>query len=620
MKTYSEYGIEIPGGRSYGQIKTFCPQCHDSRHDKRDKSLSVNLDKGVWNCHYCGWKGSLHIGERAATSVHKDYRRPTPRPDADLSPNIIEWFKKRGISEDTVKSLKIGEGEHYMPQIAKNQNTVHFKFFLKGELINVKYRTGDKLFALETGAELIPYNIDSITGQSDCIITEGEMDCLSFIEAGFPHCISVPNGANKNLSYLDDFIDGWFEDKQTIYIAVDTDEKGLELRTELIRRFGSERCRIVTYGDDCKDANEHLVKYGKESLGNCIRMAADIKIEGVFTVSDIEDDLDSLFENGLSKGATIGIPNFDKLCSFETKRLAIVTGIPGSGKSEFLDEIAERLNMKYGWKFAFFSPENAPVAYHASKLIEKLTGKRFGKGNLSQSDFQNAKAHLQENFYFISPKDDFSVEAILEKAKYLIRRYGIKALVIDPYNRLDLGNTRSKETDLVRDILRTLTIFAQQNDILIFLMAHPTKQSKNSEGIIVAPSLYDIAGSAHFYNMADYGIVVHRNRTENYVEVKVSKVRFKHLGTVGTAKLKYNINNGRYIEYDKSQQPVWDNSNHLTTGFPAPVSPQPATATTTTVPPATNPQPISLPVMGTFTPSLFEAGEIRPNIPQHYDL
>ena len=192
--------------------------------------------------------------------------------------------------------------------------------------------------------------------------------------------------------------------------------------------------------------------------------------------------------------------------------------------------------------------------------------------------------------------------------------------MIDPYIRLHLGNTRSKETDLVRDILRTLTIFAQQNDILIFLMAHPTKQSKNSEGIIVAPSLYDIAGSAHFYNMADYGIVVHRNRTENYVEVKVSKVRFKHLGTVGTAKLKYNINNGRYIEYDKSQQPVWDNSNHLTTGFPAPVSPQPATATTTTVPPATNPQPISLPVMGTFTPSLFEAGEIRPNIPQHYDL
>ena len=624
MKTYSDFGIEIPYGHNHGQVKTFCPQCHEQRRDKRDKSLSVNLDRGIWHCHHCEWKGSLHIGERAETTTHKEYKKPAPRAIPNLSANLISWFQGRGISQNTLVSLKIGEGEHYMPQTGCNRNTVQFNFYLNGELINVKYRTADKLFALEPKAELIPYNIDSITGQSECIITEGEMDCLSFVEAGFPHCISVPNGASKNLSYLDDFIDGWFEDKKTIYIAVDTDTKGLELREELIRRFGTERCRIVTYGDDCKDANEHLVKYGKDGLANCLKMASDIKIEGVFTVSDIEDSLDNLFQNGLSQGATIGIPCFDKLCSFETKRLAIVTGIPGSGKSEFLDEIAERLNMKYGWKFAFFSPENSPVSCHASKLIEKLTGKPFNPQSLSATDYKQAKAHLQSNFYFISPKDDFSVESILEKAQYLIRRYGIKALVIDPYNRLDLGNTKSKETDIVRDILRTLTVFAQQNDILIFLMAHPTKQPKNSEGVIVAPTLHDIAGSAHFYNMADYGIVVHRNRADNFVEIKVSKVRFKHLGTVGTAKLKYNINNGRYLEYEKGQTPVWDNSNHLITGLPQPT---PATTQTPTSPQSTtNTQPsvnipaMGIPIMGSLTPALFDPVEIPPTLPQHYDI
>jgi twinkle protein len=606
MKNYQDFGIEIPYGRTNGQIKTLCPHCHEQRRNKRDKSLSVNLDKGVWNCHYCGWKGTIHVGERATAPIKRTYRRPTQRPMTGLSAKAINWFKSRGISERTLLKMKISEGEHFMPQVGTKMNTVQFNFFLKGELINVKYRTGNKDFTLETGAELIPYNIDSITGTSECIITEGEMDCLSFVEIGHDNCISVPNGASKNLSYLDDFIDGWFEDKQTIYIAVDTDSKGLILRDELVRRFGAERCRIVTYGDDCKDANELLMKYGREQLELSLKNAAEIKAEGVFTVSDFEDSLNSLFQRGLSKGATIGLPNFDALCSFETKRLAIITGIPGSGKSEFLDEVAERLNKRYEWRFAFFSPENAPLEYHASKLIEKITGKHFDPVNLSETEFRQAKDYMQDNFFFISPKDDFCVDSILEKAKYLVRRYGIKALVIDPYNRLDIAYTNNKETDVVRDILRKLTCFAQQNDVLVFLMAHPTKQQRNKDGIVEAPTLYDIAGSAHFFNMADYGIVIHRNRLHSNVEVKVCKVRFKHLGSVGTAYMKYNETNGRYTQYVEGETPIWDNSNHL----PAPVSIIGTTKRADDV----------HPIHKMNNACLFNENEIKPLIPQHYDL
>ena len=94
-------------------------------------------------------------------------------------------------------------------------------------------------------------------------------------------------------------------------------------------------------------------------------------------------------------------------------------------------------------------------------------------------------------------------------------------------------------------------------------MAHPTKQTKNKDGVIEAPTLYDISGSAHFYNKTDFGIVVHRNRVENTVEVIVQKVKFRHLGEVGTALFKYNLNNGRYTDYTPNQEPKWDNTNHL---------------------------------------------------------
>jgi twinkle protein len=192
------------------------------------------------------------------------------------------------------------------------------------------------------------------------------MDALSFYECGRHDVVSVPNGANANLDYLDDYIEEYFDDKETIFIASDTDTKGVILRDELIRRFGAERCRVLEYGEGCKDANEHLMKYGSDSLLKCLANAPEIKLEGIFTVSDFEQSLDALFEYGMQKGVTIGHDNFDRLLSFETKRLCVVTGIPGSGKSEFIDEIAERLNMRYGWRFAYFSPENAPLAYHAS--------------------------------------------------------------------------------------------------------------------------------------------------------------------------------------------------------------------------------------------------------------
>lgn len=572
---WEKYGIKAPYGRS-GNRKVFCPQCHDQRHDKRDKSLSINLETGEFNCHYCGFSGCAAEKEpwekedrpwnnTAPIRRQKpDYKKPAPRKDCfSISGKALEWFRERGISEKTLTTMKVTEGLEWMPQKNGKANTVQFNYYHNGELVNTKFRTGDKCFKLCSGAELLPYGIDNIKGTKECIITEGEMDALSFIECGRCDVVSVPNGANSNLDYLDHYLEEYFDDKETIYIASDTDTKGVVLKEELIRRFGAERCRVIEYGDGCKDANEHLMKYGRESLLKCIENAPEIKIEGVFTVSDFEQSLDALFEHGLQKGVTIGHDNFDRLCSFETKRLCIITGVPSSGKSEFIDEIAERLNIRYGWRFAYFSPENAPLAYHASKLIEKFTGKHFDKEHLTYGEYKQVKQHLETNFFFISPKNDFRVDAILERAKFLVRRKGIKVLVIDPYNRLEDESEGKNETKYISRLLDRLTNFAQQNDVLVILMAHPTKMQKNKDGEPEIPTLYDISGSANFCNKADFGIVVHRNRLENTVEIHIKKVKFKHLGECGMALFKYNLNNGRYSPFVNGTEPVWDNGNHL---------------------------------------------------------
>lgn len=564
MADYSDYGIEIPFGRKSGHIKVFCPKCRDQRSNKRDRSLSVDLDNGVWKCHYCNWTSGLPRNNTSSLKYQKkEYTKPVLKGSALMSEKAIAWFAGRGISMNTLTAMKVTEGKEWMPQKGKEVNTIQFNYYKDGELINTKFRTGDKCFKLVSGAELIPYNLDAIKGSLSCIVTEGEADCLSFVECGRTDVVSVPNGANANLSYLDDYLEEYFDDKEIIYIASDTDTKGVMLRQELIRRFGPERCKVVEYGEDCKDANEHLVKYGKESLLQCLDNAVEPKIEGVFAVEDVEKPLDLLYQKGLQRGYTIGFENFDELCSFERKRLCVLTGIPSAGKSAWLNFIAVRLNMLYDWKFAFFSPESMPIDYHISTLIELITGKKFSKETLPLLEYEAAKEYANDNFFFIYP-DSYTMGNILEKAKSLVRRKGIKALVIDPYNRVESEQDyRQSETQHISKVLDQLTNFAQQNDVLVFLMAHPTKMPKNPDGKFQVPTLYDISGSANFYNKADFGISVHRDKEFGWTEIHVQKVKYRHLGQGGMAKFKYNLFNSRYVPYEDNVPPNWDNNNYL---------------------------------------------------------
>ena len=582
---WQKYGIEVPYGRSSGNYKTTCPNCRDARGNPKDKSLSCNLATGQFYCHHCGWKGSVaemeewekqerrrsYVGTHSTKRQKRDYKRPTPKQTTTtFSDRLLSYMSGRGISQQTLKAMKVTEGEEWMPEKGERKagkiNTVQFNYFLNGELVNTKYRSGDKAFKLVADAEKTFYNIDAIKGESTCIITEGEMDALSFYEACIHNVVSVPNGASDRLEWLEDYWEEFFGDKETIYIAGDNDTAGEKLKQELLRRFGAERCKVVEYGDGCKDANDHLQKYGAESLRKCISEAKDVPIAGAFTLANFEDRLEMMYySGGLKQGATIGHPNFDALCSFETGSLGIVTGIPNHGKSEWLDEMVYRLNLRYGWKFAYFSPENEPLELHFSKLIEKYVGKKMGKETMSVAEYDYAKRHLNENYFFIKPDEGFSPIAILNISRSLVRRNGIKGLIIDPYNYLETETEHGQsETQYISALLSTLKNFAKINGIVVFLVAHPAKMQKNKNtGMYDPPTLYDISGSANFNNKADFGITVHRHFEEGFVEVVVQKVRFKHLGKKGAATFKYNLNNGRYVPYVNGIDAEWDNSNHL---------------------------------------------------------
>lgn len=568
MKSYSDFGIDVPSSSRSGNVKTYCPKCRDTRSNKRDKSLSVDVARGVWHCHYCNWSGSLNVGKRTESTARKTYAKPPQSMAMELPQEVLAWFASRGISPWVLQRANVSyEAKQYG---GETQYTVFFNYMLNGERINYKTRSiKNKTFTLFKDGELIPYNIDSICGTKECIITEGEMDCLSFIEAGYPNCISVPNGANANMNWMDDFVDGWFEDKETIYIATDTDKAGLKLREELIRRFKRERCKIIEFGAH-KDANEVLQYEGVDSLRGCFERAVDVAMPGVYSLDDYEEELDELFKEGHRRGFVTGHYNLDQQVSFELQRLAIVTGVPGSGKSEFIDEMCVRFNLYYDYRVAFFSPENMPTKYHAVKILEKLSGRKcrdIAETNdaeaMTKEEYSETKDYYRDNFFHIIPDGAYTIDNILENARYLVRKRGIRVMVIDPFNRIESEqSSKETETQYISRVLDRLTNFAQQFNVLIFLMAHPTKVHKNN-GNNGIPTMYDINGSANFFNKADFGLVVHRDRDNGYTLVKVEKVKFRHLGSVGDVAFKFNPINGRYVPYDRDENTYISFEDHM---------------------------------------------------------
>ena len=574
MRNFANYQVDIRH-RTSGVIKTICNQCLPTRHNKRDRSLRVNIDTGHCHCYHCG--ADFYVPDdteerekaerqaarkrRAAAVVPQHFQRPVfDASKTTLSDATERWLvETRCIPQSVISELRITEQEEFMPQFGAKERCVCFNYFEGGQLVNTKFRSGKKHFKMVQGAELIPYNIDSLIGQTSCIIHEGELDAASSIAAGFKGVISVPAGANSNLSWLDRFMETHFEDLEEIIIAVDTDSAGIRLRDELVNRLGAERCRVVAYGPDCKDANEHLVKYGLESLRIAIEQAVEVPLEGIFTAADLHGDLRALFDNGFGPGAETGWEEMDKICTYERRRNIIVTGTPGAGKSEWVDELVLRLCLRHQWKIGFFSPENIPIVYHLRKLIEKLTGHRFQNGcGMTEGLLARSEEFLAENVSHISLKGNATPDRVLAKARELVVRRGCRIFVFDPLNRFDHEPAPGQtETQYISNLLNKFTEFATQYNCLLILVAHPRKMNRNpTTGATPRVEMYDINGSADFYNKADYGIVVERDKEIGITRVYVDKVKFKHLGVGGVATFVYDPVNGRYLPCEESHDPA----------------------------------------------------------------
>ena len=570
LSTRQIYEIEA---NKNGENQMPCPECSQNRRKKHIKCFSYNVEKEVGYCNHCETRFVKHNKHE-----EKQYVKPSLEWQnyTKLSEKVVKYFEGRGISQKTLLSMNIGEKMEYIPQIEKEANCIFFPYFKNSELINTKFRDGKKNFKLIAGAELIWYNYDCIQkcidNKGELVIVEGEFDTLSVLQSGYDYVISVPNGANiGKMEYFDSSFE-LLNKVETFIIAVDNDLKGVELKNELIRRLGFEKCKIANL-KQYKDANEYLVSLGGESFYNELKTAKILKARDVYEVSDFENDLDAYFENGLPQGKTIDIPDLDDKIRWMTGHYATVTGSPTSGKSEFIDFVCAKLNLLHQWKVGYYSPESAPLPIHFSKIFSKFSGYRFSKKYAhSESDRYTVQDYINDNYFWVNPIDDIKLDDILAKFEYLVKAKGVKVFVIDPFNRIETDQDYLHDKLLyIKKTLKNIISFVKKNDCLLFLIAHPTKLQKSKDGKFPMASMYDISGSADFFNMTSYGISVRREQDDQtlefltYGQVAISKAKLNEtMGSTGVWNFRYNINNGRYSSDDKNETLNFDNSNWIT--------------------------------------------------------
>lgn len=308
-------------------------------------------------------------------------------------------------------------------------------------------------------------------------------------------------------------------------------------------------------------------------------MREETDVQGLIRTADLVKDLElvarspkaferevlQLWQEGLRPGSRPGWPSVNRFYTVARGQFTVLTGWPSSGKSEWLDAVLINL-AKEGWRFAMFSPENQPEQLHLAKLLEKHLGMPFADGptaRMNEDEVREGLDSINEWFGFLGPsaitdRTCFSIEQVLGAAEVHFRMAGIwgkrevpLGLVIDPWNELEhLRPQHMTETDYISITLQSIRAWARKNGVHVWIVAHPRKAARE-DGKLPIPTPDLISGSQRWWDKADCCVCVWRdfaNPDSPEVQIHVQKVRFRHVGRIGMAKLNYNRVTGRYSE------------------------------------------------------------------------
>jgi twinkle protein len=464
-----------------------------------------------------------------------------------LHPKHCEWMEVRGL--DPILAGKLG----ICTKREGGANWIVVPYVERGRTINHKYRlASEKRHRMDDGAPLTLWNHDALLDQADrpLIITEGEWDALSVIQSGFSRCVSVPNGApqqkTENLEEAKRYEFLWrskdlLDKVKQIIIATDNDAPGRILAADLARWLGPERCKFIEYPEGTKDLNDVLLAHGSTGVVSVITKAKAYPVKGLYRLEDFP-------EPPPTTSLPVGIHGLEDHFLLTLGTFSVISGWAGHGKTSLLMRMLANL-MQRGVNVALGSFETMPRPI----LERRMRACIYGCGEVGPKANAPGPADeiLAKRLSVIAhtardEETELDLDYIIELAKVAVLRDGVRLLVLDPWNEIEHKRGKDEtETEYTSRAIRSLKRFALNYECAVWLVAHPRKP--HGDGNPKPPSLYDLAGSAHFANKADYGLIVHRDDmggTE--IEARVVKVRMGLPGKPGRVRLQWDQSLSNY--------------------------------------------------------------------------
>ena len=500
-----------------------------------------------------------------------------------LATHHVEFFEARAISPELATRFEIFTGtlvgEKPNRRVVPNVrgNIIAYPFFEHGQIVNEKYRTehnGEKFFWHRKGGKRTFWNADVLddaaleTGLQPLVITEGIEDAMVAIDCGWPLTASVPDGAppvpkDGRLQPLDPEHEahGKFEflwinrDRlkrvKRFVLAVDDDPPGQRLAAEIVRRLGAVRCAFVSYHPGCKDLNDVRRKHGPDAVHEVLRDAKQYPVRGLYRLSEYPP-LPELQPVSLGWSIFDGIYPGNGWMKIFPGEFIVITGIPSHGKSTWVLNLAYNLARCHGWRSAIFSPEMPTVPHLRDKLRRIISGSAAADAETDR--IIEAFCTFIDNDPNDIDEDDITLEWLIEKARDAVMRDGIRVLIIDPWNEIEHARKRDETiSEYIGRAIRMLKRFARQFGVVVIVLAHPTKDIWE-RGKQRTPTLYDIDGSAHWFNKPDHGLVIERDPVADQSTVHISKVRFDETGFRGAIRMAFDVATQRYSELQVNEQ------------------------------------------------------------------
>ena len=410
-----------------------------------------------------------------------------------------------------------------------------------------------------------PYNIDCINPLlveeeiiPRLIIVEGGKDALILMEAGYRHVISVPSGAATDLAKCFEAFIPWLDQVQDIVICGDSDLPGRTLVKRLSDYFGA-RCLFTILPGGCKDIGDVMKLYGTEVVRTVIDDACACQTTDIITVEQRRKEVIDVLHGKYDHGYSVGYgPLTDRIFHpTDTGGLIIMTGMPNSGKTDFLNDLTSRIMRDTERFVCYLSFEVPDKDKHIAHLVHLLLGKANTTAYTDEQltpyiDFLNTHMiHLDMHEVPPTPGN------ILHRADLVRRRQPLKYLVIDPYLFVEAQNGKAEtETQSIKSMLTRFQSWGHEHHIWVVIVAHPRSLKKiDGKNEMEDINMYTISGSANWANLADFILSITRVNEPNraFTRLDVLKVRDQELCRTGTV---YYTRQpcGRYEEHESEEE------------------------------------------------------------------